>query len=289
LEKESGERIGKMNPIQSIAFVINQMKPGTRDLADTLLELARRRGVRTRLTDAYPLPKGHLAESDACCVIGGDGTLLGVVSEAVHNQVPVLGINLGKLGFLATFGAAEVLAQFDAILSSQYEIEERRLLECAISNGKRSLALNDVVIRSLSANLVSLDVFSNGEHVNEYNCDGLILSTPTGSTAYNLSAGGPLVHPNAPVIALTPICSHTLSNRSVIFDHGTRLEVHLHTGLRGAQVILDGVGREYIAPEFPLTVSVAEQRLLLIQCPEHSHFQLIRNKLSWGNGGNESP
>lgn len=278
-----------MNPIQSISFVINQMKPGTRDLANTLLELARRRGVRTRLTDAYPLPEGHLAKSDACCVIGGDGTLLGIISEAVHNQVPVLGVNLGKLGFLATFGAAEVLAQFDAILSSQYEIEERRLLECAINNGKRSLALNDVVIRSLSANLVSLDVFSNGEHVNEYNCDGLILSTPTGSTAYNLSAGGPLVHPSAPVIALTPICPHTLSNRSVIFDHGTRLEVHLHTELRGAQVILDGVGREYIAPEFPLKVSVAEQKLLLIQCPEHSHFQLVRNKLSWGNGANEAP
>ena len=276
-----------MNPIQSIAFVINQKKPGTRDLVDSLLQLARGRGVRTRLTDAYPLPEGHLADIDACCVIGGDGTLLGVVSEAVRNRVPVLGINLGKLGFLATFGAAEAIAQFDAILSGEYQIEERRLLECAISTGHCSLALNDVVIRSLSANLVSLDVFSNGEHVTEYNCDGLILSTPTGSTAYNLSAGGPLVHPSATVIALTPICPHTLSNRSVIFDHGTHLEVRLHAGLRGAQVILDGVGREYTALEFPLAVSVADEKLLLIHCREHSHFQLVRNKLGWGNDVNE--
>lgn len=276
-----------MNPIQSVAFVINQNKPGTRDLADSLLRLALERGVRTRLTHTYPLPEGHLADIDACCVIGGDGTLLGVVSEAVRNQVPVLGVNLGKLGFLATFGTAEAIAQFDAILSGEYRIEGRRLLECAMSTGQCSLALNDVVIRSLSANLVSLDVFSNGEHVTEYNCDGLILSTPTGSTAYNLSAGGPLVHPSATVIALTPICPHTLSNRSVIFDHGTHLEVRLHTGLRGAQVILDGEGREYTVRDFPLAVSVAEEKLPLIQCREHSHFQLVRNKLGWGNGVNE--
>ncbi len=273
-----------MNSIQTIAFVVNLKKTGADSLATSLEGAAESLGVQTRSTTAYPLSEEFLTGIDACCVIGGDGTLLGVVSEAVRNQVPVLGVNLGKLGFLATFAADEVLAEFESLLSGDIQVATRSLLQCHAASEINALALNDVVIKNQAAGLVSLDVFSDKQHVNEYNCDGLVFSTPTGSTAYNLSAGGPLIHPNAEVIAVTPICPHTLSNRSVIFDHQTILEVLLRNRQDGIQVSIDGVVSCHRPEDFPLRISIATQTFKLIQHRKHSHFQLVRSKLRWGDG-----
>ncbi len=246
--------------------------------------MARSAGVATRLTTRFPLPKGLLKGADACCVIGGDGTLLGVVEEAVSHQVAVIGVNLGKLGFLATYSAAEAQSKFSSLLKGSYKLFSRTMLECRNRRGKTTIALNDIVIKSAAPGLVQLKVISDGAEVNDYFCDGLIFATPTGSTAYNLSAGGPLIHPAAKVIAMTPICPHTLSNRSVVFHHDTKLKVLLDKGQTKVEVSIDGKAWICQASEFPLGITISKKTFPLIQEKDYAHFSLVRTKLHWGNG-----
>lgn len=272
-----------MKPIKSIVFVVNKSKTGAPELAGSLKTLARKAGVATRLTTRFPLPKGFLKGADACCVIGGDGTLLGVVEEAVVHQAPVIGVNLGKLGFLATYSAEEAQAKFVTLLKGSYKLFSRTMLECRSKQGRTTIALNDIVIKSAAPGLVRLEVMSDGVAVNDYFGDGLIFATPTGSTAYNLSAGGPLVHPSAKVIAMTPICPHTLSNRSVIFDHATRLKVLMHEGQTKVEVSIDGKNWVCRASEFPLGITISKKTFPLIQEKDYTHFSLVQTKLHWGN------
>jgi NAD+ kinase len=271
-------------PLRKLAFVVNRTKPGAAELADELAGVARRAGVETRVTEEFPIPAGFLAGQDACCVLGGDGTLLSVVEEAVSAQAAVFGINRGKLGFLATFAVGEALELFHRLLAGNYHIVRRTLLRARTADGREALALNDIVLKQPSlSRLVSLEVYSNGELVTEYHCDGLIFSTPTGSTAYNLSAGGPLIHPHASVFVMTPICPHTLSNRAVIFDGGARLSVsalqpHNHPSVaRDGQACFGDDG-----DIFPLDLALDARTLPLLKPPGHSHFEILRGKLKWG-------
>ena len=273
-----------MKPLKSIAFIVNRSKPDAEAIADELRNQARSEGLETCIASDHPVPRGIFDDIDACCVIGGDGTLLGVVSEAVEKQVPVLGINLGKLGFMATLSEAEARTDFKAVIAGEYRIDRRTVLQCTTASGAQTLALNDIVIKHSSLGLVSLEVLSDHMEVNDYNCDGLIFTTPTGSTAYNLSAGGPIIHPEAHVVALTPICPHTLSNRSVIFDQQTHLTVVPKVSSESLRIIIDGHCKLECPVEFPLEIRVAPQPFQLILQTDYTHFRLVRNKLLWGNG-----
>ena len=194
-----------MKPFRKLAFVVNGDKPGARELARVLMSQARAAGVRLKQTTHFPLAAGYLRGFDACCVIGGDGTLLGVVHEAAAAQVPVIGVNRGSLGFLTTFASAEFESRLREILAGGFRVDHRWLLECTTQYGG-GLALNDVLIKhDLPSKIAHMAVHADGELVTDYFCDGLILSTPTGSTAYNLSAGGPIIHPASRVIAPPPI------------------------------------------------------------------------------------
>ena len=270
-----------MKPINKITFVINKRKAGAEELANTLIAKAEKRAIQTLTTKEFPLPQGILADSQCCVVIGGDGTLLSVVEESVRHKLPVIGINLGKLGFMSTFSAQEAEAGFDTLLSGNYQIDERSIINCVTTQKKMFFALNDVVIKNHSSRLVRLEVFTNGESVNEYFCDGLVFSTPTGSTAYNMSAGGPIIHPAAKVLAMTPICPHTLSNRSVIFDHGEILNVKLHADDYDVVLNIDGRSSSKNKEDFPLQISVSDKNFLLMLQKDYSHFKLIRSKLNW--------
>ena len=273
-----------MEEIRTITFVVNNAKPGAAELAGQLEILAREAGVNTRVSIHYPVENESLEGLDACCVIGGDGTLLGVVPKAVQFGVPILGIRMGNLGFLATFSPQEALDKFVPLLKGGYKIENRNLLQCECPGSKPAVALNDIVIKGEDASrLVSLAVRADGELVSEYFCDGLIFSSPTGSTAYNLSAGGPLVHPKAGVVAMTPICPHTLSNRSVVFPDTTRLEVTWDQSAAHPQVKIDGylTLRPSGDGKTPIVITPAQKRLSLLQSAGHSHFSVVRNKLNW--------
>lgn len=278
-----------MSPLRSIAFVVNEDKPGAPALADELAAVARKAGVEVSLTTDFPLPTGQLRGRDACVTIGGDGTLLGVVEEAAAEQVPVLGINRGSLGFLTTLSAEEARARFAALLAGDYRIVERALLECSSGEGSPAgVGLNDVLIKDASnSRLVRLEVVADGEFVTDYLCDGLIFSTPTGSTAYNLSAGGPLIQPGADVFAMTPICPHTLSNRSIIFNQRVRLQVRTHREHSCLAVTVDGRRLADVGCEDIIEIAIAPRPLRLIQQPGHSHFSVVRTKLKWNGGASD--
>ncbi len=273
-----------MEKIRTLTFVVNDAKPGAAELAGKLDQLAQDAGVQTRSTIHHPIEDEALAGQDACCVIGGDGTLLGVVPQAVRLGVPVLGVRMGNLGFLATFSPEEALEKFVPLLEGAYQIENRCLLECSCPGNEPAVALNDIVIKGEDASrLVSLKVRAGGQLVTEYFCDGLIVSSPTGSTAYNLSAGGPLLHPDAKVVAMTPICPHTLGNRSVVLPGSTRLEVDWKQSGAHPQVKVDGylTLRPAGNGEAPISISPAEKQLALLQSPGHSHFAVVRSRLNW--------
>jgi NAD+ kinase len=274
-----------MKPIRKLAFVVNSDKDGADALARELAIIARRLGVRFKRTSRLTLPEGWLRGCDACCVIGGDGTLLGVAHEAARAQVPIIGVNRGSLGFLTTFSADEARTHFGDLLGGAFRVGHRAMLDCSTGRGVHDLALNDVLIKDEQhSRLVRLEVFADGELVTEYTCDGLIFSTPTGSTAYNLSAGGPIIHPAATVIAMTPICPHTLSNRSIIFRENVRLRVVNRTDNSRLLLAMDGQRNLKVAGQSPIEISIARRTLPLAQRPHYSHFSVVRSKLKWSGG-----
>jgi NAD+ kinase len=274
-----------MKPIRRLAFVVNAEKQGALALARDLAAIARRAGVRYKQTSRSSLPAGYLKGCDACCVIGGDGTLLGAARESARDQVPIIGVNRGSLGFLTTFSADEARANFTELLGGAFRVDRRAVLDCSTGGRAHDLALNDVLIKDeINSRLVRLEVFAGSELVTEYTCDGLVFSTPTGSTAYNLSAGGPIIHPGAAVIAMTPICPHTLSNRAIIFREDVRLRVYNRTPNSRLLVAMDGQRNLKVSEHSPVEISIARQRVPLAQQREYSHFSVVRAKLKWSGG-----
>ncbi|MBN2234053.1 MAG: NAD(+)/NADH kinase [Opitutales bacterium] len=271
-----------MRRIRSIAIVVNPSKKGATEIARRIETEAARELAKVRIIESFPIPHGSFAETDLCCVVGGDGTLLGVVPEAIESNTMLLGVNLGKLGFLATFDPEDILPRLKGIISGNYGIEERSLLCCSGQNNWAAMALNDLVIRSGTAGLIGLRVFADDSRVNDYSADGLIVATPTGSTAYNLSAGGPIIHPGTQAISITPICPHTLSNRSMILPDQThiRVEIECPHATRKPEVTVDGTYIEHEAI-FPIHITRAHKKLSLVHDFNYSYFEMLRTKLYW--------
>lgn len=262
--------------------MINTGKQGAPELGQDLIAIARKAGVDTQVADHFPQQPGFLAGVDACCVIGGDGTLLGIAAEAARQQVPLIGVNRGTLGFLTTFSAEEARAEFCEVLAGAYQMAHRSMLQCSVGAGPTELALNDVVVKDeVNSRLVRLGVSADEELVSEYVCDGLVFSTPTGSTAYNLSAGGPLLHPSTDVVALTPICPHTLSNRSIIFRSEVRLQVWNRSERATLQISVDGQTTLSATDSEPINIALSPLKLPLVQRRGYSHFAIVRTKLGW--------
>jgi NAD+ kinase len=274
-----------MSPLRRLAFVVNPDRPGASELADELIALAGRAGVKqTKLNKGRKLPRGYLQGCDAVCVVGGDGTLLGVVRAAARAGIPIIGVNRGSLGFLTTYSAEEARTHFGAMLGGDYRLATRTLLDCKVGPGRRDVALNDVLVKNeVNSRLVRLEVFADDELVTEYYCDGIIFCTPTGSTAYNLAAGGPIVHPAAQAIAMTPICPHTLSNRTIIFRDTVNLRIVNRTEDARLLVAMDGQ-RNSVVTGGAIEITLAPRRISLVQPRNYSHFAVMRTKLKWSGG-----
>jgi len=277
-----------MRPLQTIAFFCNPHKPGARELADSLVSVADSLCKKTRFTDSLPISESFLDGIDALCVIGGDGTLLSVAEPCAKRDIPIIGINRGSLGFLTTFSCDEACEYLPKIINGEYTTSKRSLLEASVDGGPSQLALNDVVIKdTTTANVLSLEVKSRQGLITDYLCDGLIFATPTGSTAYNLSAGGPLIQPEASVFAMTPICAHSLSNRSIIFDAREELYITQPGGKNELRVFKDGNACLRMSQKSVLKIWLSSKNLSLIQKHEYAHFDVIRTKLKW-SGSNKS-
>ena len=272
--------------ISRIAIIWNQSKPGAETCLDAVAAAAERHGVATQISKNHPIDKNVLAGTQLCCVIGGDGTILGVVESAVAHGVPIFGINLGKLGYLANYSEAEIAKSLDDIFSGNFRTLSHSLLECTFADdpaGTRRLALNDVVIKAWeNFKMTSLRVDS-AEHgmINTFRGDGLIFTTSTGSTAYSLGAGGPLIHSDADVFALTPLCPHTLSNRTLVLPRS--MEIRVDNVARDVPVGISIDGAAPIAGKnaFPLTIRLSAARVEILQPMALSEFEILRTKLKW--------
>ena len=217
---------------------------------------------------------------------GGDGTLLKVAREVARYKKPVLGVNLGRLGFLAEFSFKELYSTMEKVLRKEYKIQERILLDAKIvqkgTTSKRCLALNDVVIKAgQTPRVINLSVYINGEFVTNFAGDGIIISTPTGSTAYSLAAGGTIIEPFLPVILFFPLCPHTLTLRPMVFSSGEKIEIKVN---RGTDVVFsaDGQVNSLLEPGDSVLVKKAGEKLMLIVSPQRSYFEILRKKLRWG-------
>ncbi|HEY8266759.1 MAG TPA: NAD(+)/NADH kinase [Steroidobacteraceae bacterium] len=274
-------------------------------VADSLAALAthlRGRGVtvsidREAVVDGLPegLVRKPIAElgcdADLIVAIGGDGTLLFAAQLALDRGVPLLGVNRGRLGFLADVLPDEMIGNLDAVIEGRYETDQRQLLAARLTfaDGRKRdyRALNDVVVqRQETGRMVELEVWIDGSLVNTHGGDGLVIASSTGSTAYALSCGGPIIHPSLGAVVIAPISPHTLSDRPIVLTRESRIEIRLvaRSGAR-AQVTCDGFLLDAIEVDSRLSIGPASEVITLLHPPGHDFFRLLRSKLHWGRSG----
>ena len=225
---------------------------------------------------------------DLAVVVGGDGTKLHVARSLASYALPMIGINLGRLGFLTDLSADRMHEGLDELLRGEFTVEERIMLQVQISNGRdnlnESIALNDVTLsKGNTGRMIEFDTHVNSEPVGRTRGDGVIISTPTGSTAYALSAGGPILHPLLPAIVFAPICPHTLGHRPMVLDDSSIIELEI-LDLAGADgnVFIDGLKQLAVSGNEIIRISRAETVTRMVRINSHNHFTALRSKLGWG-------
>jgi NAD+ kinase len=291
-----------VSPIQRVGVVVKRHQPDALETLCRLTEWLNERGIsllggpeiereriehKTGCSVQIVEPDQLAANVDLILVLGGDGTMIGTARMVGDTDVPVIGVNYGGLGYLAEFRIEELFGALESILKGQYKLEKRVMLAVELFRGDDHVSgnrvLNDVVInKSALARIIEIEAYLNQQFVNSFRADGLIVSTPTGSTAYNLSAGGPVIYPSMNAIVITPICPFTLSNRPIVVPDDAEIELRLKTPDEEVALTLDGqVG-------FPLKV---EDRVLirksgttfnLVQPMNRNYFEVLRDKLRWG-------
>jgi len=226
-------------------------------------------------------------EVDLVLVLGGDGTMIATARMIRDSDVPVLGVNFGGLGYLAEFRIEELHSALEAILAENYRLDKRVMLSVELLRGQESITknrvLNDVVInKSALARIIEIEAYFNQQFVNSFRADGLIVSTPTGSTAYNLSAGGPVIFPSMNAIVITPICPFTLSNRPIVVPDDADIELRLKTDKEDVALTLDGQVGFALQVEDRVMIKKSNTTFKLIQPANRNYFDVLRDKLRWG-------
>ncbi len=227
-------------------------------------------------------------KSELVVALGGDGTMLRAAHYLAGHRVPLLGINLGSFGYLTEVNLNEIHSTLELIISGNFVTERRMMLDVSIKRGKTvtnvGSVLNDVVInRGDLSRMNELEMEVNGSYLTTYKGDGLIVSTPTGSTAYSLSAGGPIVFPGNDLIIVNPICPHTLTNRPIIFSENSSLRITLWSKDKGAMLTLDGQEAYKIKSGDVVTVKKSKHSTTLVLSPYRSYGEILRSKLGWGD------
>jgi NAD+ kinase len=280
-----------MNNIRKAGIVIKPHAPSVEGILKIVVEYFEARGIVCVLEDVAARRLGRsdglerasiAAASDLVVVLGGDGTLLSVAHLAAQAGVPVMGVNLGRLGFLTEIPVSEATLALDRFLAGDRSlISPRGLLEARIGNDV-SYCLNDVVVtKGAKARMIELTIGVDGRDVATLKADGLIVSTPTGSTAYSLSAGGPILHPLVPAILLTPICPHTLSFRPMAVPAASVIAVRLLTGGEEVHLTLDGQRGGALVHNDTVEIRKAPFELQLVTSPRRRYYDLVKEKLSW--------
>lgn len=234
-------------------------------------------------------------DMDILIILGGDGTLLHVAARASELGLPVVGINLGDLGFLTEVAASEMYQALETILAGEIRLERRMMLEARLVRPDRPpsrslFALNEVVVVKSSVEpVLRLHCWADHEYISTYKADGLIISTPTGSTAYNLSAGGPIVQAELDTLLVTPICPFMLESRPVLLSPSVRLRIRLAEAAANVRVMVDGRCGWTLEEGVGLEIGAARKPLLLVSSPHKGYFAILRNKLNWGGSHRDVP
>jgi len=277
--------------IRKAGIILKQGSAKPRKIAGELIEWLTDKGIDT-VVDTVT------RDLDILITLGGDGTLLLVADKASRYKIPVMGINLGGLGFLTAVAAKERFEALELLLAGKMLIQKRILLKTRLlgtsADGKSAekylYALNDVVISKGDIDqIVKMRTWADREFITTYRADGLIFSTPTGSTAYNLSSGGPIVQPGLPCILVTPICPFMLESRPVLLSPAVTLTTQLDGKAENVKVIVDGRFAWNMVKNSRLEVKTAEKPLYLVSMPQKGYFEILRNKLNWGGSGNRVP
>jgi len=289
-----------MHPGQSFQSIGIISRPRRSDLAivvPPLLKWLEERGIQTFIDEetADGLPDGmkghprqHVADSSQLLlVLGGDGTLLAAARLAAPRGIPVLPINMGSLGFLTNFTLQELHPALDDTLEGRFSLSERVMISVDLVRAGKVIdtqrVLNEVVInKGALARMIELELSIDGGFVCRYRADGLIVATPTGSTAYSLSAGGPIVHPTVESFVITPICPHMLSDRPLVVRDSSSIEMRLSGNTESVFLTLDGQRGIPLQPTDVVRAGRAKELLKLIQPPRKSYFEILRSKLKWG-------
>lgn len=279
-----------------VSIVPNTTKAGWLELTTRLLEALGQRGVRAVMppevvaehgVTGEPLDeRAALADGELVFSLGGDGTLLSTVRRVANYGVPVLGVNIGGFGFLAEFTVESLFESLDRLLEGDFSVSERMMLEVSVEHGGRvtetHVALNDAVIDSGAlARMLKLKAFVETEELTCYEADGLIIATPTGSTAYSLSAGGPIVHPELAAILLTPICPHTLTNRPILLPAERTVVVEVNEDRDGAGLTVDGQVGIKLGARDVVRITRSPHSVRLVASYKRSYLDILKGKLHW--------
>lgn len=277
--------------MRTIAIVPHTGKPLALEVAAKTAELLCRNGAKVLLPNELAkdavlqkyADKDALDRADLIVVIGGDGAMLKASHEARKRQIPMLGINTGHLGFLTELEVDEVATYAEAIAKGQYQVDERLILEAEVSGMKPFFCLNDAVLsRSAAARLIYFDVFVDDNFVGQYPADGLLVATPTGSTAYSLSAGGPIVDPDVSCLLLTPICPHMLSARPVVVGVQHTVKIKVRYSDEEVLLTVDGVLGASLKEGQELLIRASSERLQFAKLNTRTFYDVLRERLQAG-------
>jgi len=281
--------------VRTVGIICKHDKPEAWEAARELLGWLAARGVgavvnreAARNIGVDGVPREDIPDSvDVIVVFGGDGTLLSVARLIGGRGTPLVGVNLGTLGFLTTVPLDQLYATMETVLTGQYKVQERMMLSVSIKRDGRTISrhhvLNDMVInKGALARIIDLETYIDGGYLTTFRADGLIVYTPTGSTGYSLSAGGPVVHPTLSCIGVTPICPHTLTNRPIILPDSVLFEVVIKSGTEDVYLTLDGQVGFLLKPEDAIAARAGEHRMYIVMSPLDDYYSMLRNKLKWG-------
>ena len=287
--------------INKVIIVINHAKSHARQTASALKSFLDREKVRQEWIETLPPQKNlyrKMADlrnrrADLVIAVGGDGTLLQVAHRFRGSGMPILGINIGYLGFITSIRGDRVRQEMKRVLNADFIISQRTALDLEICNGKKRLAgwaLNDALItRGGNPHLIGIDACIGQRRLTSYRCDGLIVATPTGSTAYSLAAGGPIISPECNVLTVTPICPQALTNRSVVVNSTEPIEMQLHPNSGPAEVQVDGMKLTKLTPASTITVKTSTDSVPIAFLPEINYYDVLAEKLKWRGDGLSKP
>lgn len=291
----------RLMKINKVIIVINRTKSHADQTASALKAFLAREKVQQEWIDTLPpqknlyrkIPVRREGKADLVIAVGGDGTLLQAAHRFRGSGMPILGINIGYLGFITSIPGDRVQQEMKRVLNAEFIISQRTALDLEIRNGKKQIsgwALNDALItRGGNPHLIGIEARIGARRLTSYRCDGLIIATPTGSTAYSLAAGGPIISPECNVLTVTPICPQALTNRSVVVNSTEPIEMQLDVTSGPAEVQVDGMKLAMLTSTSTITVKASADSVPIAFLPEINYYDVLAEKLKWRGDGLSKP